>query len=723
MPYYSEYKKDIQKAADYILSHMGAKPQIAIILGSGLSSYADTAFTDRKEINYADIPNLPVTTVSGHRGKLYYGHIQGKLSVCFAGRFHSYEGHAGPIITLLPQLAHALGCSIYILTNAAGGTLPGMQTGCLMSIKDHATTSRFNSLYGFEAINCSHEVLDHASFQEKIQHLSYPFTTSSQEIYSNELNKLAHDISVNPEFVTKTSFQLHGQNRTVQLHESTYMFNSGPNYESHSEIRKLVQLCPGSVGMSSVPEALAARMFGMQVYGMSLITNLGAGLSDEVLTHEDVKEVADKVSGAVQELVGQLIKEVHIDKLQHLKPWGEVKEDFEMVQKQTGFCSWAEAETLSKKFNAKRCVVYPDCKFELYQSGEILFVSSPKTLNQHQASLVLAVCQLLNISDIKVAEKHLPKNTVISSTNVINQTGLHLTVKPVGTPLARVAGKQLVIVDSCEDPMTNIYIQNYMKEYKLDFCSNQNSALYALIGRQVGVEVLYSSVDQLNAPVQNKVPAKWEMSSFVPAFGVFNVEQVHFKHAQELYEKVFKSLDVQKCVIIDSVNAKFCGTKLDTPFEAYYCAEHKCLKMKFDQLQENKGLCESALPARILKFINPAETMIITDNSPVKQTTIVKDVLNISGLNTLRGENDEKFGARFPDLSQICDQTISKRLGYEQKVFMLQLDQMYECNIPETVFGGCLQNLITLVHQKTKVCAVVTSSDKLEEVIKKFIKE
>lgn len=77
------------------------------------------------------------------------------------------------------------------------------------------------------------------------------------------------------------------------------MFNSGPNYESHSEIRKLVQLCPGSVGMSSVPEALAARMFGMQVYGMSLITNLGAGLSDEVLTHEDVKEVADKVSGAV----------------------------------------------------------------------------------------------------------------------------------------------------------------------------------------------------------------------------------------------------------------------------------------------------------------------------------------------------------------------------------------------------------------------------------------
>ena len=93
----------------------------------------------------------------------------------------------------------------------------------------------------------------------------------------------------------------------MHLHESTYVFNSGPNYESHSAVRELVKLAPGSVGMSSVPEALAARMHGMHVYGMSLITNLGAGLSDEVLTHEDVKHVADKVSKAVQELVGRII--------------------------------------------------------------------------------------------------------------------------------------------------------------------------------------------------------------------------------------------------------------------------------------------------------------------------------------------------------------------------------------------------------------------------------
>lgn len=135
---------------------MKERPQIAIILGSGLSSYADTAFADRREISYSEIPNLPITTVSGHRGKLYYGRIQGKLCVCFAGRFHSYEGHAGPTITLLPQLAHALGCELYVLTNAAGGTLPGMLTGCLMSITDHATSARFNSLHGFESINCEH---------------------------------------------------------------------------------------------------------------------------------------------------------------------------------------------------------------------------------------------------------------------------------------------------------------------------------------------------------------------------------------------------------------------------------------------------------------------------------------------------------------------------------------------------------------------------------------
>lgn len=143
-----------------------------------------------------------------------------------------------------------------------------------------------------------------------MKQIKYPFTTSAKSIYSEQLIKIAHDVAAEEQFTQRTSFELRGQKRKVVLHEGTYLFNSGPNYESHSAIRQIVKLCPGSVGMSSVPEALCARMLGMHVYGMSLITNLGAGLSDEVLTHEDVKEVADRISGAVQELIGQIVARV-----------------------------------------------------------------------------------------------------------------------------------------------------------------------------------------------------------------------------------------------------------------------------------------------------------------------------------------------------------------------------------------------------------------------------
>jgi len=177
---------------------MAKTPEIAVVLGSGLSDYADIAFSDintRGEINYSDIPHLPVTTVAGHRGKLYFGYIEGKYTVCFSGRFHSYEGHANPIITLLPQLAKALGCKVYILTNAAGGTMKGMTTGCLMNIEEHAATVRFNCLHGFEAINSTHVKVCEKDFEEKIKNSQYPFSVSSKDIYSKTLIKLATEIA------------------------------------------------------------------------------------------------------------------------------------------------------------------------------------------------------------------------------------------------------------------------------------------------------------------------------------------------------------------------------------------------------------------------------------------------------------------------------------------------------------------------------------------------
>lgn len=143
--------------------------------------------------------------------------------------------------------------------------------------------------------------------------------------------------------------------------------------------------------MSSVPEALAARMLGLHVYGMSLITNLGAGLSDEVLTHEDVKEVANNLSEAVQELVSQIIKKVDIEHLSKIEPWGTVHEDFEMVQHQEKYCTWADIE--KHKFDGvKRCLVYSDNKFGITKSGSSIIVSCPKTIGMFEATLVLGVC-------------------------------------------------------------------------------------------------------------------------------------------------------------------------------------------------------------------------------------------------------------------------------------------------------------------------------------------
>lgn len=230
---------------------------------------------------------------------MYYGDIRGKFAVCFAGRFHSYEGHPSPILILLPQLARALGCSVYILTNAAGGTKPGMKTGCLMSIDNHASTVRFNSLFGFEALNVQPLIVNENTIDCLRSH-NYPFSVSSNDIYSKQLLEMADKIAHDEEFKKATSFELKNELRQVELHHGTYVFNSGPNYESHTEIQEFIKLSPGTVGMSSVPEALAARMLGMHVYGMSLVTNLGAGLDPEVLTHKDVQEVATKMSKSVE---------------------------------------------------------------------------------------------------------------------------------------------------------------------------------------------------------------------------------------------------------------------------------------------------------------------------------------------------------------------------------------------------------------------------------------
>ena len=315
---------------------------------------------------------------------MYYGKVQGKQTVCFAGRFHFYEGHAGPTLTLLPNLASALGCRVFVLTNAAGGTLPSMQLGCLMTIVEHASTSRFNPLAGYEAINCSHLHLTQDEAREQLGQAKYPFSTSAKQIYSAEIARIAQQIATDEGFARKTAFSLNGEDRQVKLYEATYLKITGPYYEAHASIPHIIKFCPGSVGMSSIPEALTARMLGMHVYGMSVVTDLCLLDVVSTVTHEQVKQVADKVSNAVQALVSQLVHDLDVDKLAPIEPWGKITEDFQMIEETTGYASWEDAEHQAAGLKgAKHAIIYPDVKFSMYVDKETLFVSAPKTVTQY----------------------------------------------------------------------------------------------------------------------------------------------------------------------------------------------------------------------------------------------------------------------------------------------------------------------------------------------------
>eukprot|EP00703_Trepomonas_sp_PC1_P004336 JAP92270.1 Purine nucleoside phosphorylase [Trepomonas sp. PC1] len=712
---HSEYRQNIDSAAEYILKKMGRKAEVAVILGSGLSDFADQGFTQgtRHEIKYADIPHLPITTVHGHRGKMYYGDIRGKFAVCFAGRFHSYEGHAGPVLTLLPQLAKAIGCQVYVLTNAAGGTKKGMKTGCLMSIDTHASTVRFNPLFGFEAINAEPTQVTEQTIL-KIKDSNYPFSINSNEIYSKQLLDLADSIANDKEYKEQTSFELKGELRTVELHHGTYVFNSGPNYESHTEIQEIIELSPGTVGMSSVPEALAARMLGMHVYGMSLVTNLGAGLDPEKLSHEDVQEVAKKMSKSVEKLIGRLIGEMDIAKLQAQQPWGEVKTDFDMVQQQTDYCSYDEAKQQVEKFaGCKRCIIYSDCVFNMYKDGQTLFVQSPKSTTNYQATLVLQICQQMNITDIKVLDKSLPPKTMISASNVKNNSGQHVPVDFGKKHLPKKEGQSLMIFDQLEDPYTNVLQKSIQKAFKIDHLTNKVSALFAVIGRLVNMEVYYCSVDMHDAETNNQQVEKFDCD-VKSKFGVFNVHQVK---PFEITELATKFGAYKLCIISD---AEWFYKRGEQIMENIY-ADGDVLFIHNQQIQKGAGLTESNLEIRILKFLKVDQVVIITDKSSVKgEKIVVKDVINFTGLNTLRGENFQEFGNRFPDLSNICNEGMAAKLGYETGIFTMNLDAEYQGE-GKQLYSGALMNLITVVHQQMKVVAVVAPQAAVEEIEKKLL--
>jgi len=255
------YFKTVQKASQYIQNIIKEKPEIGIILGSGLGPLADE-IENPIEIDYKDIPGFPVSTVVGHAGKLVFGTLEGKKVLAMKGRFHYYEGYDPKQVTLPVRVMKLLGINNLLVTNAAGGINKEFSTGALMLIKDHISFFVPSSLRG-----------------ENIEEFGVRFPDMS-EAYSKDLRAMAKEIA---------------KEKGVEIFEGIYAFAQGPMYETPAEIRAFSIMGADAVGMSTVLEVMTARHSSMNVLGISCITNMAAGILDQKLDHKEVMETAKRV--------------------------------------------------------------------------------------------------------------------------------------------------------------------------------------------------------------------------------------------------------------------------------------------------------------------------------------------------------------------------------------------------------------------------------------------
>ena len=264
-----ELQDKINAAAAYILSAVSLRPTVGMVLGSGLGDFADT-LEDPVRIPYTQIPNFPVPTIAGHAGALVFGKKQGKDVVVLQGRIHYYEGLSQKEITLPIRVLAAIGVKQLVLTNACGGVNLSFTPGDLMLISDHINYSGANPLIGpnLDAFG--------------------PRFPDCSDIYTARLRKI---------------IRKKAEEAGIGLQEGVYAMYSGPNYETPAEIRMFRILGADTVGMSTVPEALIAAHCGMEVVGISCITNMAAGVLPQKLSHAEVTEVAARVHDKFQHLL------------------------------------------------------------------------------------------------------------------------------------------------------------------------------------------------------------------------------------------------------------------------------------------------------------------------------------------------------------------------------------------------------------------------------------
>ncbi len=273
----TEYEK-IRAAAEKIENICG-RIDVTVVLGSGLGSYAEklNGAENIVTLPYSDIPGFPVPTVQGHAGKLIAATLNGKRIAFMSGRFHIYEGHSPADVVLPVRALREAGMKHLVVTNASGGINLSLHEGSLMLITDHINLSGTNPLIG-----------------RNIDDLGPRFPDMTN-VYTRDLQVIARDAALE---------------KGIELSEGVYCMLSGPSYETPAEIRMLRALGADAVGMSTVPEAITASHMGIQVLGISCITNMAAGVLDRPLCHQEVIESGKRTEKTFSVLMDSILEKI-----------------------------------------------------------------------------------------------------------------------------------------------------------------------------------------------------------------------------------------------------------------------------------------------------------------------------------------------------------------------------------------------------------------------------
>jgi len=260
-------------AAEFVLARTELRPRIAIVLGSGLGAFAEQLEAPTA-ISFAQIPHFPRSTVPGHSGKLVIGKVAGVPVAVMQGRVHAYEGYSSEEVTFPVRVLGRMGVTMLVLTNAAGGINDALKRGQLVLIADHINLSGRNPVAGPQDERLGPRFFD------------------MSEAYSSRLRLLAIEAARSMEF---------------RLYEAVYLSLLGPSFETPAEIRAFRTMGADLVGMSTVQETIVARQMGIEVLGISCVTNLAAGIQAEPLSHEEVMETGRAVEAQLAGLLRRLV--------------------------------------------------------------------------------------------------------------------------------------------------------------------------------------------------------------------------------------------------------------------------------------------------------------------------------------------------------------------------------------------------------------------------------